>query len=161
MSFALSTFGLYFNATCFVWLDVAHQPRAEPVGCMGGLCARVFLEGRSRCAVMILARDLSASFASAALEKTAATSGSSVTTKPPFRYREAYLFGRARLKSYSGRISSTPTSALPPDFIAFFIRSPFATSRLSRTDQADRVAPVREHDRQKPLPLGVAEEDVS
>ncbi|HEV8309138.1 MAG TPA: transposase [Methylomirabilota bacterium] len=58
---------------------------------------------------MTPARARKASFASRAPGKTAATSGSSVTTRLPFAYRAAYLFGRERLKSYSGRTSSKPT----------------------------------------------------
>src|SRR5712692_9859694 len=56
---------------------------------------------------MTCARARKASFASRAPGNTAATSGSSVTTMLPFAYRGAYLFGRARLKSYSGRSSLT------------------------------------------------------
>ena len=59
-------------------------------------------------------------------------------------------------------MSSAPTTAATPvDFLVFFILSPFATSRCSRTDQPDCLASVREHDRQEPMLFGVAQEDVS
>jgi hypothetical protein len=61
---------------------------------------------RERRFCMIPARARSASLASLELPKVAATSGSSTTTTLPGRYRAAYLFRRAWLKSYSGSISS-------------------------------------------------------
>jgi hypothetical protein len=59
---------------------------------------------------MTPARARSASFASRAPRKTAATSGSRVTTIVPLAYRVAYLFGRERLKSYSGSTGLAPVS---------------------------------------------------
>ena len=52
-----------------------------------------------------------ASLASAGFGNAAATSGSSTITALPAAYRDAYLLREARLKSYSGRISS-PSACL-------------------------------------------------
>lgn len=92
----------------------------------------------------------------------AATSGSRTTTVPPAVYREAYLLGAARLKSYSGRISSSPRRpASLPLLEAFFIIFSFRASRAPGADDADGLAAVGVHDRQQTLVLGDAQEDES
>src|SRR5690348_10358753 len=80
---------------------------------------------------MIAANARKASLASAAVGKAAATSGSRTTTELPAAYRDAYLFGCALRKSYSGRISSAATRCLRTSLVrVFFIASPL-TSRCS------------------------------
>src|ERR1035438_3456441 len=70
---------------------------------------------RERCFWMIPAKARNASFASPELGNAAATSGSRTTTVLPAANCDAYLLREARLKSYSGRISSASTwlTALP------------------------------------------------
>ena len=82
------------------------------------------------------ARARKAWFASWAPGNTVATSGSSVTTRPPLAYREAYLFGRERLKSYSGRTSSLATRPVGTFLVfAFLIFSSLTARCFPRTDQ--------------------------
>src|SRR3972149_9575888 len=67
------------------------------------------------------------------------------------------LFGRARLKSYSGRMSSTPTlRGVASLALALFIVSPLTACGLPCADQANRFATFREHDREEPLSPGPA-----
>jgi hypothetical protein len=70
---------------------------------------------------MIPANARKASLAAFALGNTAATSGSNTTTELPAAYFDAYRLGIARLKSYSGRISSGSAGLRLLD--AFFIAS--------------------------------------
>src|ERR1019366_307604 len=105
---------------------------------------------RERCFWMIPARARNASFASPEFGKAAATSGSRTTTALPLVYRDANLLGEARLKSYSGRISSASTwlttSALLSDF---FMVPSFTAGRRPRADDANRSAPLSIHDREQ------------
>jgi hypothetical protein len=101
-----------------VALDWSDKPRARvlPLRCrwvsMDRRRSQTAAWRRERCFRMIPAKARSASFASRALGNAAATSGSSTTTALPATYRDAYLLGRAWLKSYSGRISSAPTRSV-------------------------------------------------
>src|ERR1017187_7080310 len=98
---------------------------------------------------MIPARARNASFASPELGNAAATSGSRTTTALPAAYRDAYLLREARLKSYSGRISSASTwlttSLLLSDF---FMVPSFTAGCRPRADDANRAAPLSIHDRE-------------
>src|SRR3990172_3526110 len=72
------------------------------------------------------------------------------------------LFGRARLKSYSGRMSSTPTlRGVASLALALFIVSPLTACGLPCADQANRFATFRKHDREDPLSLGLPEQHVT
>lgn len=62
---------------------------------------------------MIPASARRASLASPELGNAAATSGSRTTTALPAAYLEEYLLREPRLKSYSGRISSTSDPSAP------------------------------------------------
>ena len=114
---------------------------------------------RERCLWMIPAKARNASFASPELGNAAATSGSRTTTALPLVYRDAYLLGAARLKSYSGRISSASTwlttSALLSDF---FMVPSFTPGCRSRTDDAHRSAPLSIHYRKQTAVLRKAQE---
>src|SRR5262245_20538798 len=100
-----------------------------------------------------------ASFASRGPGNTAATSGSSVTVRLPFAYREAYLFRRARLKSYSGRTSSARRRrAARVLAFAFLMNSPLAARRLARADQPDHIVAFREHYHEQPAPRRLPEQ---
>src|SRR5712664_2833368 len=107
---------------------------------------------------MTPAKARKASLASRGPVKTAATSGSRVITILPLAYREAYLFGRARLKSYTGRVSSTPT-ACPIVFLAFalFICSPLTARCLPCADQTGHLAALGKHYHEQSAPPRLAE----
>src|ERR1019366_5728401 len=63
---------------------------------------------------------------------------SSTTTILPAAYCDAYLFGRAWLKSYSGSISSASTRPASPTFLcSFFILSPLTGCRRPGADKAN------------------------
>src|ERR1700751_915410 len=87
-----------------------------------------------------------ASFASRAPGKTAATSGSSVTTTLPLAYREAYLFGRERLKSYSGKTSSVSGWRMRTFLVLGFLILPSLPRRCPpRADEMNRFASFGKH----------------
>ena len=75
-------------------------------------------------------------------------------------YRCAYGFGRARLKSYSGRISSSPTrGALFAFFldglvVPFFIVNALLARDVAGADHADGVAAFSKHNGHEPSPFG-------
>src|SRR6266508_92427 len=95
---------------------------------------------------MTPARARRASLASRAPGNTVATSGASGTTILPLAYRDAYLFGRERLKSYSGKTSSMSTGRIRA-FLAFpvFIFPALPARCFPRADHMDRLAPLGEH----------------
>src|ERR1017187_10009055 len=96
---------------------------------------------------MIPARARNASFASPELGNAAATSGSRTTTALPAAYRDAYLLREARLKAYSGRISSASTWLTTWLLLSdFFMVPSFAAGCRSRADDANRSAPPSIHD---------------
>src|ERR1039458_2170091 len=108
---------------------------------------------------MIPARALNASFASPALGNAAATSGSKTTTAHPAAYRDAYLLREARLKSYSGRISSASTWLTTSPLLSdFFMVPSFTAGCRSRADDANRSAPLSIHDRKQTAFLRKAQE---
>src|SRR5664279_2106752 len=95
---------------------------------------------------MIPASARKASFASPALGKAAATSGSRTTTALPAAYRDANLLGEPRLKSYSGRISSASTRAAGTPLLRdFFIISFLWTCGQSGADDANRLWALNIH----------------
>src|ERR1035438_1364826 len=103
---------------------------------------------RERCFWMIPARARNASFASPELGNAAATSGSRTTTALPLMYRDAYLLGAARLKSYSGRISSASTWLTAAPLLGdFFMVPSFMAGCRPRADDANRPAPFSIHHR--------------
>src|ERR1022692_3419671 len=106
---------------------------------------------------MISARARSASLASLELGNAAATSGSSTTTALPAAYRDAYLLREARLKSYSGRISSASTwlttSLLLSDF---FMVPSFTAGCRPRADDGNRSGALSIHDREQTAHLRTA-----
>src|SRR5438270_12006016 len=96
---------------------------------------------------MIPARARNASLASPEVGKAAATSGSRTTTALPAAYLDAYLFREARLKSYSGSISSASArSVVLPLLSGFFIIPTLMACGFSRGDDANRIGPVYVHD---------------
>src|SRR5437016_2312624 len=98
---------------------------------------------------MIPARARNASLASPEVGNTTATSGSSTTTALPAAYRDAYLLGLARLKSYSGRISSASVRPVALLFIAcFFIVFSFTPCGTPRADDSNGLSPVHVHELQ-------------
>ena len=131
------------------------------IGCTGGSCfsrfesvrqdvahkSRLETGRRERCFRMIPARARNASLASPELGNAAATSGSSTTTALPAAYRDAYLFGVACLKSYSGRISSgSAWSEILRLVVDLFIVFSFTPCGTSCTDNSNSLAPVDVHD---------------
>ena len=105
------------------------------------------------------ARVRRASFASRAPGKTPATSGSSVTTRPPLALREAYLFARERLKSYSGRTSSIPTGPVRAFLVFAFLIFSLLTARCSpRTDQMKYLVAFSKHYHEQAAPIRLADE---
>jgi hypothetical protein len=72
----------------------------------------------------------------------------------------AYGFGRALLKSYSGRMSSGPSS---DTFLArfFFIRGTFAECGYARGDETNAPAPFCEHDGEQPVAQRETQENVA
>jgi len=103
--------------------------------------------GRRRCFCIIPASARRASFASAEVGKTAATSRSKITTALPAAYRDANLLDEPRLKSYSGRISSVSAlSAGTPLLRDFFIVSSLWACGLSGADDANRRCALNVHD---------------
>src|ERR1017187_7153154 len=114
---------------------------------------------RKRCFWMMPAKARSASLASRALGNAAATSGSSTTTALPAAYRDAYLLGEARLKSYSGRISSAPTCSVALPLVDdLFIVSPLTPCGPSRANDANGFAPFYVHDCKQMLVLRKAQQ---
>jgi len=97
---------------------------------------------RERCFWMIPARARRASFASAGLGNAAATSGSSTITALPAAYRDAYLLREARLKSYSGRISSASVRLVTPLLLVAL----FIVPSLAADAQVAPTADPRQHD---------------
>jgi hypothetical protein len=98
--------------------------------------------------------------ASRAPGKTAATSGSKVTTTLPFAYREAYGFGRARLKSYSGRTSSSGMRSIAVFLLFGFLMFFSLAARCSAgADQVNYAIALSEHYHEQAAPVRLAEED--
>lgn len=111
---------------------------------------------------MTPAKARNTSLTSSAFRNTAATSGSSTTTTLPVAYRDAYLLGSARLKSYSGSISSAlPDPACLVVLRAFFIFFPFKASRWPRADQTNSISPLGEHHRRQAVGARKTEQDES
>jgi hypothetical protein len=108
---------------------------------------------------MIPAKARSASLASPELGNVAATSGSSTTTALPAAYRDAYLLREARLKSYSGRMSSASVLSEALRLLGDFLIVPSLTRRgTSRADDTNRFAPVHVHDCEQTLVSRKAEQ---
>src|ERR1017187_129868 len=108
---------------------------------------------------MIPARARSASFASPELGNAAATSGSRTTTALPAAYRDANLLRDARLKSYSGRISSASGLVLTSPLLSdLFIVPSFAAGCPSRADNANRSATFNIHDGKQTAALRKAQQ---
>src|SRR5437763_1212701 len=96
---------------------------------------------------MIPARARNASLASPGVGNAAATSGSSTTTALPAAYRSAYLLGEARLKSYSGRISSASTESAAFLLLGVFFIAPSLTPcGRARADNPNSLATLNVHD---------------
>ena len=96
---------------------------------------------------MIPASARNASLASFELRNAAATSGSSTTTALPAAYRDAYLLGEARLKSYSGRISSASAGPVAFGLIGdLFIVPSFTPRGTPRADDSNGLAALHVHD---------------
>src|SRR5438105_3847499 len=99
---------------------------------------------------MMPARARNASLASPGVGKAAATSGSSTTTTLPAVYRDAYLLGRALLKSYSGRISSVSTELAGLLLLSvFFIFLSLPPCGRPRANNANSLATLNVHDCQQ------------
>src|ERR1700683_508004 len=95
---------------------------------------------------IISAKARSASLASDEVGNALATSGSKTTTTLPAAYRDAYLLREARLKSYSGRISSASVDRMAPRLLSgFFIVLSFASGSPPRANNPDRIGPVSVH----------------
>lgn len=117
---------------------------------------------RGRCFWMILASARKASLTSPALGNTDATSGSRTTTTLPARYRDAYLFARPPLKSYSGSISSFATRPLALGLtLSLLIASSLPSCRLPGTDKTNRLVVFGKHHGQDSSPLGKSEQHVA
>jgi hypothetical protein len=108
---------------------------------------------------MVRAKARNASLASPEVGNAAATSGSSTTTALPAAYRDAYLLRVARLKSYSGRISSASTRFVPLSLVGDFFTVPsLAGRRPSRPNDTNCSVLVNVHHRKQTMVLSKAQE---
>jgi hypothetical protein len=92
---------------------------------------------------MISAKVRNASLAAFALGNAAATSGSRTTTELPAAYFDAYGLAAARLKSYSGNMSSGSTALR---LGAFFIVLSFTPCSLACADNSNFFVTFNVHD---------------